>query len=444
MTRYQLTKVADYLSRYKKINNLYRVDDTIIKIEFGKGEAIFFDMKKGDSHAFLKDDYKVLKYYNAPFDVVLKKRFANATITNIYVEDKNRVLRIETKKSSGYKEQITTLVLEFTGRNTNAIIIDEDEVILEALRHIDSFTSSREIKVGVKLEKIPPRNFTPKNQEEIEDIEKFLKNEYQKREIVKLNSAKSQKLLTIQKRIDKFEALLQKIPSEEELQKKMQESYKNADIILSNLHNIKGYEKEFILKDFEGNEVCITLPKEAKSPSHASKILYNQAKKYKQKLQNSHIERENLLSKIEFYKNMKQLISRAKTLDEINLYLPKPKKNEKQKKQDSNIETFFYQNHKIEIGKNQKGNISLLKSAKASDIWMHVKDIPSSHVIIHTTKQNISQEILEFAGKLCVNLSGLNSGSYLVDYTQRRNVKVREGAKVNYVNYKTIGVDSDN
>ena len=134
------------------------------------------------------------------------------------------------------------------------------------------------------------------------------------------------------------------------------------------------------------------------------------------------------------------MIENSKSLDEINLYLPKAKQNEKRKKIDSNIETFFYQDYKILVGKNQKGNIKLLKEANASDFWLHVKDIPSSHVIIKNSKKSLNLDIIEFGAKLCVNLTKLNKGNYLVDYTQRRNVKVREGANVNYVDYKTIGV----
>ena len=44
------------------------------------------------------------------------------------------------------------------------------------------------------------------------------------------------------------------------------------------------------------------------------------------------------------------------------------------------------------------------------------------------------------AAKICVNFSVKESGKYLVDYTKRRNVKINEGAVVNYGNFKTISV----
>ena len=79
-----------------------------------------------------------------------------------------------------------------------------------------------------------------------------------------------------------------------------------------------------------------------------------------------------------------------------------------------------------------KGNITLLQEAKKNDIWLHVKDLPSSHVIICTEKQNVPEPILVFAAKLCVDFSMTQKGGYLVDYTKRKNVKPFDGANVAY------------
>ena len=440
MTQEELKSIANYLKQYKKIDNVFRVDDTVIKMTFSKEKYIFFDMKRGNSYIFIKDDYKVQKHYMAPFDIVLQKRFSNAIILDIYVENGNRIFKFECIKNSGYKIDKTILQLEFTGRNTNAIILDENEVILEALRHIDISTSFREIKVGVKLEPLPKREFKAKAFEIKDDIENFLKEKYKNKEEVKLKALKNQKINTLEKKIEKLESALKTIPKKEELKRQMQKLYHYANIITANIHKLKNYEKEFRVKDFDGNDIVIKLPKKAKTPSHASNLLFRQAKKLKQKIAHSHIEKENLENKIEFYKNMQKLVKNAKSSDELNLYFPKQTKQQKKKKQDSNIENFFYKNYKISIGKNQKGNLTLLKEAKQSDFWMHIKDIPSSHVIIRSDKKNLPKDVIAFGAKLCVELSKVSRGNYLVDFTQRRNVKVREGANVNYVNYDTIGV----
>ena len=81
--------------------------------------------------------------------------------------------------------------------------------------------------------------------------------------------------------------------------------------------------------------------------------------------------------------------------------------------------------------------------AKKDDFWFHLKDIPSAHVIVKSNKQNLSEEIVKFAAKICIAASVKNSGKFVVDYTNRENVKIKNGAFVNYVNFKTITINFD-
>jgi predicted ribosome quality control (RQC) complex YloA/Tae2 family protein len=71
---------------------------------------------------------------------------------------------------------------------------------------------------------------------------------------------------------------------------------------------------------------------------------------------------------------------------------------------------------------------------------MHIRDIPSSHVLIRTDKQNIPQTLIESAAKLCVDFSTKNAGEYEVDYTKRKFVKPQEGSNVLYNKYETIRI----
>ena len=94
------------------------------------------------------------------------------------------------------------------------------------------------------------------------------------------------------------------------------------------------------------------------------------------------------------------------------------------------------------LGKNEKGNISLLQSAKAKDIWIHMKERPSCHVIIKTDKQNIPLHIIKSAARVCVDFTMFEKGRYLVDYTPRREVNIQNGANVLYNKYKTLEIDT--
>lgn len=440
MKRTHLLQIAQKLATYRKINVIERVEDTIIKIVFDRDEVYYFDMKRGDAYIFQKDSYKKVRQYNAPFDVVLKKRFVNARIEKVEVLKSNRILRMYANSSSKYKAQRTILQFEFTGRNTNIIILDENEIILEAYRHIDIHTSFREVKVGVRLLPLPAREFK-EDIEPIEDLSSFLINEYVRREEIKLKALKKNKEQIVLKRLKKLQNILEKIEDESLLMQKSQSLTENGNLLLSHLHLMKNYQKEITVNDYEGNERTIVLPSQAKTPSQAANELFKRAKKLKQKAKFTYIERENIISKITFLENLKKAIFAAKSVDELNLYLPKQAKAQKKRsKIDANIETFFIEGYKIRLGKNEKGNISLLKSAKMSDIWMHLKDMPSTHVIITNEKKLPPLSVLEFGAKLCVQFSAISDGSYMVDYTQRRNVKMREGANVNYVNYDTMKV----
>ena len=81
--------------------------------------------------------------------------------------------------------------------------------------------------------------------------------------------------------------------------------------------------------------------------------------------------------------------------------------------------------------------------AKANDLWMHIRDVPSSHVIIRTDKQNLPDSVIQAAAKLCVDFSVKNPGDYEVDYTKRKFVKVQEGSNVLYNKYDTIRVTKE-
>ncbi len=438
MKRNELLEVTKYLQKYRSITSIGRVEDSIIKIVFNKDEAIFFDMKRGDSHIFKKEHFRRAKLYNAPFDVILYKRFSRSHINSLEVVEGNRILRLHVSSNSSYKAQSTILQFEFTGRNTNAIILDENEVVLEALRHIDSSVSYRSIKVGEELEVLPPREFKESPSCVGENVDAYLKNEYEKRALLRLNSIKNQKLIALQKKIDKLQKLFDRLDDEEELLRKSEKYKLWGTLVLSNIHKVKAYENIIKLDDFEGNKVEITLPKEARSASEAGNILFDSSKKLKRKAKSLYKERENLNDKIAFFKKMQRAVEKCDDESEINILLPRQKQTKKAKKEIKHYETFFMEGFKIMLGKNEKGNIELLKESKKRDIWFHIKGIPSSHVIIRTDKSSVPQSVLDFAAKICVEFSVTKKGTYLVDYTQRRNVTVKNGANVEYVEYKTM------
>ncbi len=175
MKYFLLKAVCEYLKENACIIKfIKRIDNNIIIIEFNNKNIIYFDLSKSNAKIFkTKQQITSKKDFNAPFDVVLQKKFTNSKIENIELYNDDKIINIKVSSSSSYKKEVAILQLEFTGKYTNIIILDENRVILEALRHIDEYSSFRVVKVGVKLEEIPKKDFVPKI-EKIDDIEEYL------------------------------------------------------------------------------------------------------------------------------------------------------------------------------------------------------------------------------------------------------------------------------
>ena len=439
MKHSELVCINSYLKQYHKISSIYRVDDSVLRIIFEAGEPLFIDLGRGDSYMFFKEDFKQAKRYTAPFDVLLGKRFSNAKIESMEVEEGNRIWRIGVLASSSYKALRTTLQLEFTGRNTNAIILDENESVLEALRHIDSSVSFRSVKVGEALEALPPKELKEKPFEYEGSIETYLKASYEKRLHVKLEEIKKQKIAQVVKKITKLTQAIDGLENEEDFYAQSEIANHHGTLVLANLHTIKGYQEAVTLHDFEGKEVTICLP-QAQTPQMAANLLFKKSKKLRQKALSVHRQKENLEEKRLFLERMVNVINAAHDPEEIQILVPKQRKSKQKGDEGSYYETFLLEGYRILLGKNEKGNIALLQEAKKSDIWLHVKDMPSSHVIICTEKQNVPESVLIFAAKLCVEFSMPQKGGYLVDYTKRKNVKPFDGANVAYEEYQTLKI----
>jgi len=437
---YILKETIKYLSdKAHNIKHIKRIDNNTIIIEFNNSNKLYFDMTKGNSIIYKRKGAAQSKRdFNAPFDIVLQKRFNNSKVEKIELYNDDKIVNIHVNSSSSYKKLTTILQLEFTGKYTNIIILDENRVILEALRHIDEESSSRVVKVGIKLEEIPKQSFVPK-MEEIEDIESYLYEVYEKIEERSLSNHKKQKITQVSKKLKKLQKTYNALPLKEELEKESIDLYEKANLILANLHQIKPYQKVLKTYDYNGEEVEIELDY-LSSASSFSNELFKKAKRAKHKANNIKIEKNNLEEKIEFLKRLIKSIELATTIDEIEFLYPKKQKNQAKVKKAQNYESFFFDGYKIMLGTSERENIYLLENSKASDFWFHLKDTPSCHVIVQNSKKTIPENVIEKAAQLCVKFSVDHSGSYLVDYTQRRNVKIQNGANVLYNPYTTIGI----
>ncbi len=100
----------------------------------------------------------------------------------------------------------------------------------------------------------------------------------------------------------------------------------------------------------------------------------------------------------------------------------------------------------ILVGRSAKDNEMVLKLASPNDYWLHVRDMPGSHVIIKRSgKKEVPFSTIKYAASIAAYFSkGRGSTNVGVDYTLRKYVRPIKGGGPGFVNFreeKTIYVN---
>ena len=109
-------------------------------------------------------------------------------------------------------------------------------------------------------------------------------------------------------------------------------------------------------------------------------------------------------------------------------------------------EIFEYNSIKyiIEIGENKKDNFDIIDLACETDIWFHVKDKTSCHVILKTCKKmkDIPRQVIKRCAYLCkINSKSKTDLKCDICYTTINNVKKTEiTGQVETINCKIINI----
>jgi len=440
MRFFELKQIANYLNRYKNISSIFRIADNTLCLQTKSEGSYYFHMQRSNSYIYKTSRPERTKIYKAPFDSTLERRFNRAQIRGVKILDNDKVIQIEAIISGGYKEQKSILQLEFTGRHTNVIILDEQLTVLEALRHIDINTSSRPVRVGQTLLPLHPNQKVPIDGHEIEDVESFLYAQFNEKTTAELESIRKQKSSMLFKRLKKLQKRFDTLEDENFWQEKALSLKNEAEIVIANLHLIKPYEKSVILNDFHGNSIEINLNPDLPTAAMVSKYIFKQAKKARQRSHHIHLERQSLEEKIAFLRHFADTIERATSKEELNFLMPTSVRRKGSTTQ-LPYEVFYIEGLKVMLGRSQKSNEEVLRAARAQDIWFHLQNIASAHVVVVSNKQQLPISVIERAARLCVDFSVTQSGTYAVDYVKRREVRPETGSRVLYNNYKTINID---
>ena len=258
----------------------------------------------------------------------------------------------------------------------------------------------------------------------------------------------------LEKKLKKLNKILSLIKKDIEDSKTMDKIKEEGDILASVLYNVKKGMDSIKAYDFYNNkEIEIELDPLI-NPNENLDRIYKRYNKVKRGLTNA-IRREKEIkdeityveSTLLFIENSQDVISLREIEEElIKLNYIKSLHNKKKTKLKKELKYGLIEgeDYLILYGRNnlENDNLTFKVSAK-DDYWFHVKDIPSSHIILKATK--LTDELIVKAAQVSAYYSKANLGEKVtVDYTLRKNVSKPNGAKpgfVIYVSQKSVVVE---
>lgn len=259
---------------------------------------------------------------------------------------------------------------------------------------------------------------------------------------------------TLDKKIKKLEKIISMIKKDIEESQNMENIKNQGDILASVLYNVKKGMSNIKAYDFYNNkEIDIEL-NPLISPKENLDRIYKKYNKTKRGLVNALRREEEIMNEIKYLESTLLFIETASDVvalreieEELISYKYLKSENIKKKnklKKSINYGIIEKDNYIILYGRNNIENDNLtFKVSSKSDYWFHVKDIPSSHVIVKTDR--LTDEIIREAAQIAAHFSkGLVGDRLSVDYTLRKNVSKPNGAKAGFViynNQKTVIID---
>ena len=232
------------------------------------------------------------------------------------------------------------------------------------------------------------------------------------------------------------------------------ENYKNiGDILAANMHQIKYGMKKVTVFDFYNNqEITINLDP-LLSPNDNLNFYYSKYNKGKRTISALNIRFSDIQDEIKYFEEIKMFIEKENDFigieeieNELNLsdngnkIKNKIKLNKTKKRE---LLSFDYKGFQIFVGRNNKENEEIsFSKGQPNDIWMHIKDIPGSHVLILRNNQELPEDVLIYAANLACEYSKAKKGDKVtVDYCERKFIKKIKNSKpgnVTYTNFHSL------
>lgn len=209
----------------------------------------------------------------------------------------------------------------------------------------------------------------------------------------------------------------------------------HADLIMIHQSSLTRRMREAALLDPVSEEKIVVQLNPRLNPIENAQALYERAKR----LRRGHPIVTRRLHRLE--RELARLREGVKALDNGEglsdnlLSLVSTQRTRKKTSPPTAPRIFSILGYTVEVGKNALQNESLLRKAHPEDLWLHVKGVPGSHVIIrHREKQQIPQAVIKEAALLAARFSKMKGETRVeVSHTPVKYVRKPRGAPLGLV-----------
>lgn len=241
-----------------------------------------------------------------------------------------------------------------------------------------------------------------------------------------------------------------------------------GELLTANLYLVKPGMTELTVDNYYTDPVSRTTIKldENIAPNVLAQKLFKKYRKGKSSVEQAASHAAETQAELDYLYNVRQALSTCTTDEEITEVRIELKEQgyikfggekkqghkgaSKKLKPSKPLKFVSSDGYEILVGKNNLQNDTLTtKTASPADMWLHVRNVPGSHVIIRVAsvegRHEIPDSTILEAASLAAFYSSLSSSPLVdVDYTTAKNVKKISGARpgmVNYYNYKTVRIE---
>lgn len=447
---------------FEKLNQFGDVEKYTLIIEImGKASNIFLTCK----------DKILSALYFTSIDVGNRVIMTGAKYTLPFEEKKISPIYLE-KENFPFETETFLEKIEGTGR-VFALQCSQDYDVFK--KYLSSYKPVMyEILNRRKIQKVLTYNeFSEFSQKENTNLENNLENKNNRKYFETLNkglNAYFKTTITSNVISEKKKSLLKYVDSQIKKFKKIEknikvdlkknenfEKYRNiGDILAANMHQIKyGMKKATVFDFYNNQEITINLDP-LLSPNDNLNFYYNKYNKGKRTISALNLRFGDIQNEIKYFEEIKMFIEKENDFigieeieNELNLsdngnkIKNKIKLNKTKKRE---LLSFDYKGFQIFVGRNNKENEEIsFSKGQPNDIWMHIKDIPGSHVLILRNNQELPEDVLIYAANLACEYSKAKKGDKVtVDYCERKFVKKIKNSKpgnVTYTNFHSLLVN---